>query len=164
MTIAAQLPTSNLDIRGDRLRFQLANAINECEQQYRNGGNDKSTNTVALLNAAIARLTVLATVGSLTLGAVSGNDNITNTEAGSTVTAPVTTANFGDGAVLSVTLDGAVVAGVTVSNVTSNAATVSLTSAAATALSIGTHSLTLTGTDAAGVARSSVRQFTRTVS
>lgn len=164
MTIAAQLPASNLDIRGDRLRFLLANALNECEQQYRSGGTDKATNTTALLNAVITRLGAMTTPGSLTVANVTTDNNVTNAEAGSNITVNVTTANFADGSTLTVVLDGVVTAGVTISVVGSNAATITLTSAAATAIANGTHSLTVSGTDNAGVYRATVKQFTRSAS
>lgn len=161
MTIAAKLPKSNLDIRGDRLRYQLANALNECEAQYRRGGTDKTTNTIALLNAVIAKLTPMTTVGSLAVANLTADNVITAAEAASPVTAAVTSVNFANGTVLTVLLDGAVVAGVTVSAISSNAATITLTAAAATALSIGAHTLTLSGVDSAGVNRTVVKGFSR---
>ncbi len=59
MAIAADLPQSTLDARGERLRFLLAWAISECAIQQDLGQTDKTTNTIALLNAAIAKLEAL---------------------------------------------------------------------------------------------------------
>lgn len=58
MSIAAQLPKSTLDIRGDRLRFQLANAISEANIQADRGQYDKGTQLKALLTAAAALIQV----------------------------------------------------------------------------------------------------------
>lgn len=164
MTIAAQLPKSILDIRGDRLRFLLANALNECEQQYRIGKTDKATNTLALLAAVTTKLNGLTTVGVINLGNISTDNVITAAEAASPVTMTAGTANFANGTVLTVRLDAntGATTGITVSNVSSNSATVTLTSAAALALTIGTHTLTVSGTDSAGIVRSRTQTFSRT--
>ena len=162
MTIAAQLPKSNLDIKGDRLRFLLAAAINECEQQYRLGAVDKSTNTVALLNAALAKLTPLAAVGSIALAAIYGDNTVTAAEAASPAAVAITTTNFADGAALTVTVDGATTAGFSATAVASNAATLNITSAAALALSVGAHTVVISGTDSAGIVRTLTRTLTRT--
>ncbi len=159
---ASQLPASNLDSRGDRLRFDLAWVINECEAQYRNGANDKTTNTVALLNAALAKLTPMSTIGSMTINAISTDNVITAAEAASPITVTVTTAGVTTGAGLTVWVDGAPMSGVTVSTVGSNSANITISSAAATALTIGTHTLKVFGTDTAGVYREASRTFSRT--
>lgn len=165
MTIAAQLPKSTLDIRGDRLRFQLANALNECEAQYRRGQTDKATNTVALLNAVIAKLNGLTVVGSVSVGTVSGDNVITAAEAAAgTITVAVTFTNVANGVQPTVRLDGSATAtsGITISTVSSNSATISITSAAAVALALSAHTLTVAAVDAGGITRSNTRSFTRT--
>ncbi len=56
--IAADLPAVTLDIRGDRLRFLLADAISECNIQADLGQYDKGTSLKALLTAAAAAIAV----------------------------------------------------------------------------------------------------------
>lgn len=163
MTIAAQLPKSTLDIRGDRLRFQLANALNECEQQYRNGGVDKATNTLALLAAVTAKLNGLTTISLLNIANISTDNVITAAEAAAgTINVTVGTANFANGSTLTVKYDGATTAGITITTVSSNSATISITSAAAVAMTIGAHALTVSGVDGAGLTKTTVKGFSRT--
>ncbi len=164
MTIASQLPKSTLDIRGDRLRFLLANALNECEQQYRNGKTDKATNTLALLAAVTTKLNGMTTVGSVTIPAISTDDKITDAEAASNVTVSVAFANVANGTQPVVWVDGAPLAGVTIAVVSSNAALVTMTAAAAAALTKAAHTLTVRAVDNGGLTRSATRNFTRATS
>ncbi len=52
MSIASQLPASGIGGRGEKLRFQLAQVINECEEQARRGQTDKTDSVLELLAAA----------------------------------------------------------------------------------------------------------------
>lgn len=164
MTIAAQLPKTILDIRGDRLRFELANALNECEAQYRRGKTDKSTSLAALLSAVQTKLSGMATVGSVTIAAISTDDKITDAEAASPVTVAITFTNVANGVQPTVLVDGAVLAGVTIGTVSAGAATVTMTAAAAAALAKTSHILTVSVVDSAALLRTATRTFTRATS
>ncbi len=59
--IASQLPGSNIGPRGEKLRFVLAQVINECEEQARRGQTDKTDDVLELLAAAQAHLNDILT-------------------------------------------------------------------------------------------------------
>lgn len=161
MSIASKLPATTLDARGDRLRFSLANAINECEQEYRNSGTTgKAVSLGALLSAAQAQLTALSNPGALTVSSVAGDNTITAAEAATDLAVAGTATNL-NGSSVEVLIDGLVVATVPVS---ANAYTTGTAIKAATwtALSLGTHTITVRATDAAGFLRSASRTVTRT--
>lgn len=158
MTIASQLPKTILDSRGDRLRFELANALNEVEAQYRRGGTDKAASLASLLTAVQTKLSGLTSIGALTLSNVSSDNSISAAEAGSNIPVTGTTVNC-NGQTATLYVDG-VSRGT--STVSGNSYSISYSSANATALSIGSHTFEVRVVDNAGIQRKASRAVSRT--